>query len=97
MAKRETKWTEFPDYARRAKEINQGLEKEKRDRENRIKRAKNEEDTWKLLRICIEFLEDKCPMWKENEERRRKLKETEDKRQERRRKADLEKMTLKCG
>ena len=62
-----------------------------------MKRAKKEEDTWKLLRLCIEFLEEKCPMWKENEERRRKLKETEDKRQERRRKADLEKMTFKCG
>ena len=26
------RWTDFPDYARRAKEINKGLEKEKRDK-----------------------------------------------------------------
>ena len=73
------------------------MEKEKRDRENRLKRAKKEEDTWKLLRLCIEFLEDECPTWKENEEKRRKLEENERNRQERKRKADMEKMTFKCG
>ena len=49
--------------------MNQGLEIDKRDRENILKRAKKEEDTWKLLRLWIEFLEDECPTWKENEEK----------------------------
>ena len=91
------RWTDFPDYARRAQDINEGLEKEKRDKENRIKRAKKEKDTWKLLRLCIEFLKERCPMCKESEEKRRKLEEKERSRQERKRKTDMEKMTFKCG
>ena len=65
-----SKWTEFPNYAQRAKEINESILKEERDRQNRIDRAKKEEKTWELIRLCAEYLEEKCNTWKEGEEKK---------------------------
>ena len=51
-SKEENVWIEFPNYKERAKEINQRIESEKRERENRIARAKKEERSWDLIRLC---------------------------------------------
>ena len=69
----ESRWTDFPNYEERAREINRNLLKETRDRESRIERARKEERTWDLMKLCIEYLEEKCTTWKENQEKRRKL------------------------
>ena len=95
--KDESKWTAFPNYAQRAKEINESIIKEERDRQNRIDRAKKEEKTWELIRLCVEYLEEKCNTWKEGEEKRRKLEEKERLRQERKKKAAESKLSFKCG
>ena len=39
QAKEGDVWMEFPNYAERAREINQNIQKEKRERENRMERA----------------------------------------------------------
>ena len=65
--------------------------KEERDRQNRIDRAKNQERTWYLIRLCAEFLEEKCNTWKENEEKRRKLEEKDKMSRERKKKAEEKK------
>ena len=57
---KESRWIEFPDYQERAKEINQSILREERDRNSRIERARKEERTWDLMKLCIEYLEEKC-------------------------------------
>ena len=94
--KKENKWIEFPNYDQRAKEINQAILKEERDRQSRIDRAKAEERTWDLMKLCIELLgEDKT--WKENEKKRRDLEEKKRSREEIKRKSEEKKLTFKCG
>ena len=93
----ENKWTSFPDYDERAKEINRSLLKEERDRSSRIERARKEEKSWELIRLCTNFFDEYCDTWKENGVERRKLEEKERQREERRRKAEMEKLTFKCG
>ena len=92
-----SKWTSFPNYDERAKEINRRILKEERDRESRIERARKEEKSWELLRLCMSYLEENCDIWKESMEERRKLEEKERNREDRRRKAEKEKLTFKCG
>ena len=97
QSKENSMWTEFPDYKERAKEINQRIEKEKRERENRISRARKEEKSWELIRLCTEFFDEHCETWRENEQERKKLEEKERKREERKRKAEQKKITFKLG
>ena len=92
-----TRWTEFPNYEERAREINRSIQKEERDRTCRIERARRKEKTWELMRLCIEFLDEHCETWKESEQRRRELAEKEEKRKDRKRLAEEQKMTFKCG
>ena len=40
------------------------LEKKKIEKEDRIERAKKEEKTWELTRLCREFLAENEPQWK---------------------------------
>ena len=42
--KTENKWMEFPNYDQRVKEINQSIQKEERDRQNRIDREKRRKE-----------------------------------------------------
>ena len=79
-----SKWTSFPNYDERAKEINRRILKEERDRESRIERARKEEKSWELLRLCmyeiprrkLRHLERECggeeKTGREREEQRRK-------------------------
>ena len=92
-----TRWTEFPNYEERAREINRSIQKEERDRASRIDRAKREEKTWKLMKLCIEFLDEHCETWRENEKMRRDLADKEENRKERKRLAEEKKLTFKCG
>ena len=93
----ESRWTDFPNYEERAREINRNLLKETRDRESRIERARKEEKTWELIRLCTSFFDDHCDTWQKNTKERRSLREKEEKREERKRKANLEKLTFKVG
>ena len=79
----ENKWTSFPDYEKRAKEINRSLLMEERDRNSRIERARKEEKSWELIRLCTKFFDEYCDTWKENGVERRKLEEKERQREER--------------
>ena len=92
-----TRWTEFPNYEERAREINRSIQKEERDRTSRIERARREEKTWELMRICLDFLDEHCETWRESEKMRTELAEKEEKRKERKRMAEEQKMTFKCG
>ena len=56
----ENKWTSFPDYEERAKEINRSILKEERDRNSRIERARKEEKSWELIRLCTKFFDEYC-------------------------------------
>ena len=89
-----SRWSAFPNYEERAREINRNIQKEKKDRESRIERARNEEKTWELIRLCIKFLDEHCETWKTSGEERRLLEEKERMREERRRKAAREKTNL---
>ena len=94
---KESRWTVFPKYEVRAREINRNLLKETRDRESRIERARKEEKTWELIRLCTSFFDDHCDTWQKNTKERASLREKEEKREERKRKANLEKLTFKVG
>ena len=50
-----------------------------------------------LIRLCTKFFDEYGDTWKENGVERRKLEEEERQREERRRKAEMEKLTFKCG
>ena len=49
------------------------------------------------MRICLDFLDEHCETWRESEKMRRELTEKEEKRKERKRMAEEQKMTFKCG
>ena len=49
------------------------------------------------MKLCIEYLEEKCTTWKENQEKRRKLEEKEKERKERKKIAEEKKQSFKLG
>ena len=47
----ERRWSSFPNYEERAREIKRNIQKEKKNREGRLERARKEEKTWELIRL----------------------------------------------
>ena len=61
----ERRWSSFPNYEERAREIKRNIQKEKKNREGRLERARKEEKTWELIRLGAGFLDEHCETWQQ--------------------------------
>ena len=62
----ERRWSSFPNYEERAREIKRNIQKEKKkNREGRLERARKEEKTGEMIRLCGEFLDEHCETWQQ--------------------------------
>ena len=69
----ESRWSRFPNYEERAREINRNIQKLKKDRESRLERARKDEKTWELIRLCAGFLDEHCETWQHSSRERKVL------------------------
>ena len=75
-------WTQ-EEWTRRLMRRQKRLEKEEEERQKRISKAKRMEQSWELLRLCHEMMEEEGYHWKKSKERREQEKKNEDERQAR--------------
>ena len=82
---------EILDWEKEVKKYREEIEKEEREKEERLSNVSRKEKTWKLMRLCKEFIEKNSKSWKTSKENREAKKKEEMEKTERLGKAERKK------
>ena len=82
---------EILDWEKEIKKYREEIEKEEREKEERLSNVSRKEKTWKLMRLCKEFIEKNSKSWKTSKENREAKKKEEMEKTERLGKAERKK------